>query len=61
MPFIDHEHRHEWYRVGCVSRKAGVHEVYRCRGCSAWSYLELKDTARVPFSRGQLSDDTEHE
>jgi len=49
MPFIDHEHRHQWERLGVTRGETGLtaEVVYQCVECDAWTSLTLRNSAYV--------------
>jgi len=63
MPFIDHEHRHQWEQIGTTQGKTGmnVEVVYQCTECDAWTSLTLRNSAYVEFSEGELATDPQED
>jgi len=57
--FIDHDHTHQWERLGVHSEREWVYVVYQCKDCSAWSKRMLKPGAEQEFRTGQVAEVSE--
>ncbi|WP_254535210.1 hypothetical protein [Halomarina litorea] len=59
MGFYNHNHKHQWERLGVVHDEytSEIQVIYQCTDCSCWSSLELDDLGEVPFRGGTLANE----
>ena len=56
MPEADFCDRHAWASAGVVAREGGVHRIWECEDCPAWTAEELEPASELPWDETWLSD-----
>ena len=56
MPEADFSNRHAWASAGVVAREGGVHRIWECEDCPAWTAEELEPVSELPWDETWLSD-----